>query len=61
MATKRARYMISVDEDMFKEIEDFRYRNRYATRSEATSKLIRIGLDKIKESYSDTDTKTEEV
>ena len=44
MATKRSRYMISVDNEMFNAIEDFRFLNRFQTRSEATAELIRIGL-----------------
>ena len=49
MATKKPRYMISVDEDMFREIEDFRYERRYPTRSEATTELIRLGLEAVRE------------
>ena len=45
MATKKPRYMISVDAKMFSEIEDFRFRNRFPTRSEATTELIRMGLE----------------
>lgn len=48
MATKRSRYMISVDDDMFHAIEDFRYERRFPTRSEATTELIRLGLEQIK-------------
>ena len=48
MATKKPRYMISVDDDMFKEIEDFRFERRFQTRSEATAELIRLGLDSLK-------------
>ncbi len=40
--------MISVDDPMFKEIEDFRFDRRFQTRSEATTELIRIGLETIK-------------
>ena len=47
MATKRQRYMISVDDDMFNAIEDFRFKRRYQTRSEATSELIRRGLQAV--------------
>ena len=47
MATKRQRYMISVDDDMFNAIEDFRFKRRYQTRSEATSELIRLGLQAV--------------
>ncbi len=48
MATKKPRYMISVDTNMFNAIEDFRFERRYQTRSEATAELIRIGLEVIK-------------
>ncbi|MFA6877039.1 MAG: hypothetical protein WCQ87_10440 [Parabacteroides sp.] len=48
MATKKPRYMISVDDDMFNEIEDFRFENRFPTSSEATTELIRLGLKQIK-------------
>ena len=44
MATKKKRYMISVDDKMFNDIEDYRFRERFQTRSEATTELIRIGL-----------------
>ena len=45
LATKRPRYMISVDDEMFNAIEDFRFENRFQTRSEATAELIRLGLE----------------
>lgn len=48
MATKRPRYMISVDEEMFNAIEDFRFERRFQTRSEATTELIRLGLEQLK-------------
>ena len=48
MATKKPRYMISVDDDMFNAIEDFRFENRFQTRSKATVELIRLGLEQLK-------------
>lgn len=45
MATNRPRYTVSVDEDMFQKIEDFRFEYRFQTRSEATVELIRLGLE----------------
>ena len=48
MATQQARYMISVDDEMFREIEDFRFEHRFQTRSAATTELIRIGLEQIR-------------
>lgn len=49
MATTKPRYTVSVDEELFKQIEDFRYKNRYATRSSATCELIRRGLESLKD------------
>ena len=45
MATDRPRYTVSVDNELFKQIEDFRFQNRFQTRSEATVELIRLGLE----------------
>lgn len=45
MATERPRYTVSVDNDMFQQIEDFRFKYRFQTRSEATVELIRRGLE----------------
>lgn len=47
MATNRPRYTVSVDEKLFQQIEDFRFENRYQTRSEATVELIRLGLKQL--------------
>ena len=44
MATDRPRYTISVTNEMFQAIEDFRFKNRYQTRSEATAELIRLEI-----------------
>ena len=52
MATDRARYTVSVDEDLFRQIEDFRFEHRYQTRSEATVELIRRGLEQLKKEES---------
>jgi len=49
MATERQRYTVSVDSDMFQQIEDFRFGRRFQTRSEATVELIRLGLESLKE------------
>ena len=57
LATKKQRYMISVDDAMFREIEDFRYEKCYPTRSEATSELIRLGLEVIKEERRNAETR----
>lgn len=48
MAMDRARYTISVNNELFQQIEDFRFDNRYQTRSEATVALIRLGLEQVR-------------
>lgn len=53
MATEKARYTVSVSNEMFQAIEDFRFRNRYQTRSEATAELIRLGLEALKKEKED--------
>ncbi|EGO64303.1 ribbon-helix-helix domain-containing protein [Acetonema longum] len=58
MATTKPRFMVSVDENMFREIEDFRFEKRYQTRSEATTELIRLGLEVVKKRKIQTDTQT---
>lgn len=55
MATTKPRYIVSVDDELFKQIEDFRYKNRYATRSQATCELIRRGLESLKDPQSPSD------
>lgn len=60
MATKRPRYMISVDNEMFNAIEDFRFERRFQTRSEATAELIRLGLEQIKKDQAEQESKKKE-
>ena len=48
MATDRPRYTVSVDNELFQQIEDFRFERRFQTRSEATVELIRLGLESLK-------------
>lgn len=48
MATDKPRYTVSVDNELFQQIEDFRFEHRYQTRSEATVELIRLGLETLK-------------
>ena len=44
VATEKPRYTISVDDELYKLIEDFRFENRYQTRSAATVELLKRGL-----------------
>lgn len=45
MPTEKPRYTVIVDEEMLKRIDDFRFKNRYGSRSAATLELIRIGME----------------
>ena len=45
MPTEKPRYTVIVDEEMLKRIDDFRFENRYPSRSAATLELIRLGMD----------------
>lgn len=47
MATEKPRYTVSVDKEMFQQIEDFRFAHWYQTHSEATVELIRLGLESL--------------
>ena len=54
MPTTRPRYTVSVDADLFRKIEDFRFKNRYSTRSAATVELIRLGLEQLEKEEKKT-------
>lgn len=47
MPTEKPRYTVIVDEELLKRIDDFRFENRYASRSAATLELIRLGMEAI--------------
>ena len=46
--TQKPRYTVIVDEELLKEIDDFRFENRYPSRSAATLELIRLGIEQLK-------------
>ena len=48
MPTEKPRYTIIVDEEMLRQIDDFRFENRYPSRSAATLELIRRGMEQIR-------------
>ena len=45
MPTDKPRYSITVDEELLKRIDDFRFENRYPNRTQATVDLIRLGVE----------------
>lgn len=59
MATKRPRYTVSVDDKLFDAIENFRFVNRFQTRSEATVELIKLGMKQLKKEQEESKTEHE--
>lgn len=57
MSTDRARYTVSLDDEMFQKVEDFRFENRFQTRSQATVELIRLGLEMAQKMKEEEDNK----
>ena len=47
MPTEKTRFTVIVDEELLKEIDDFRFENRYPSRSAATIDLIRRGIEQL--------------
>ena len=45
MPTEKPRYTVIVDDELLKKIDDFRFENRYPSRSAATLELIRLGME----------------
>lgn len=46
MATNKPRILLTLDEDLLKRIDDYRFENRINTRSEAMRRLLKIALEK---------------
>lgn len=47
MANQKPRVTITVDDELLKEIDDFRFDKRFSTRTQATIELIKLGLEKL--------------
>ena len=45
MTTDKPRYTITLDEELLKRIDDFRFENRFPNRTQATLELIRLGME----------------
>ncbi len=54
MPTEKPRYTVIVDEELLKRIDDFRFENRFPSRSAATLELIRLGMEALKKQQKDT-------
>lgn len=49
MPTDLPHFSITLDEDTYRAVEEFRYRNMYPNRNMAISVLIRAGLEQLKD------------
>ena len=47
MPTEKPRYTIIVDDEMLKQIDDYRFENRFPSRSAATIALIQLGMEQL--------------
>jgi len=47
LPTEKPRFTITVDDELMQRIDDFRFENRFASRSAATIELIRLGIEVI--------------
>lgn len=45
MASNKPRFTITMPDNLYEKLEDFRFEKRFNTKSEATAELIRLGLD----------------
>ena len=50
MPTKKPRIILMIEEDLLKQIDDFRYENRIPTRPEAIRQLVKEALKKNRKS-----------
>ena len=53
MPTEKPRYTVIVDEELLKQIDDFRFENRFPSRSAATLELIRRGIKQLEAERSE--------
>ena len=47
MATEKPRFTIIVDEKFLEKIDDFRFENRFQSRSAAAIEIMRLGLESL--------------
>lgn len=57
MPTEKPRYTITLDEEMLKAIDDFRFERRYPNRTQATLELIRLGMEALKREREEAESK----
>lgn len=53
MATDKPKFTVIVDNELMKAIDDFRFENRYMSRSAAAADILRLGLEALKKEKAD--------
>lgn len=53
MATDKPKFTVIVDNELMKAIDDFRFENRYMSRSAAAADILRLGLEALKKEKED--------
>lgn len=57
MPTSNPRFTLTLPEELLELIDDFRFENRYNTRTEAVLELLRLGLDQVAQKPQAPDSK----
>lgn len=57
MPTDKPRITVVVDDEMLQQIEDFRFENRYPSRSASMVELIRLGIEQIRREQAEKEGK----
>lgn len=47
MPTEKPRVSVTLDEEMLKRIDDYRFANRIGSRSQALNELIKLGIEEL--------------
>lgn len=55
MPTQKPRFTVIVDDELLTKIDDFRFENRYPSRSAAALELIRLGLEALNQQQNQSD------
>lgn len=57
MPSNKPRFTVVCDEELLKRIDDFRFENRYTSRTSAAIELINRGLEAVEKEASKKDSK----
>jgi len=55
MPTSNPRFTLTLSEELLERIDDFRFENRYNTRTEAVLELLRLGVEAVEKKERQAD------